>query len=66
MKEENERLNTKLASLDELVREYEEKLGTIPILQEKIRALEKMHNAVSNRQGVSVIYLNLINFRFIS
>jgi len=32
MKEENERLNTKLVSLDELVKEYEEKLGTIPIL----------------------------------
>jgi hypothetical protein len=46
MKEENERLVHKLQTLEEITRDYEEKLGTIPILQEKIRALEKMLSQV--------------------
>jgi DNA repair ATPase RecN len=42
MKDENDKLIQRLQSLEELNREYEEKLATIPILQEKIRALEKI------------------------
>lgn len=42
MKEENDRLLQRVQGCDDLIRDYEEKLGTIPLLQEKIKALEKI------------------------
>jgi hypothetical protein len=42
MKEENDKLLQRVQGCDDLIRDYEEKLGTIPLLQEKIKALEKI------------------------
>lgn len=42
MKDENDRLMQRVQGCDDLIRDYEEKLGTIPLLQEKIKALEKI------------------------
>ena len=47
LKEENERLHQKLHNMEEMNKEYEDKLSTIPVFQDKIRVLEKMINSVN-------------------
>lgn len=41
MKEENEKLSHKVKDLESVAKKYEDKLVSFPVMQERIKALEK-------------------------